>query len=146
MKTFNSLSLATSSVALALGLIAGASSISLAQTAAPTASPAATSTAVANASQPARGGYMKMLKQMGLTPAQEAQIKPLMKSQKMQIDAIKANTALTDQQRKQQMRQVRQATLTSIRADLTPAQQQSLDTYMAQQKAERKAARVGSQP
>ena len=146
MKTFNSLSLATSSVALALGLIAGASSISLAQTAAPTASPAVTSTPVADASQPARGGYMKMLKQMGLTPAQEAQIKPLMKSQKMQIDAIKANTALTDQQRKQQMRQVRQSTLASIRADLTPAQQQTLDTYLAQQKADRRAARTGSQP
>ncbi len=146
MKTFNSLSLATGSVALAFGLLAGISSVGFAQTAAATAPVATASAPIAATAQPERGGYKKMLKQLGLTPAQTAQIKPMMKSQKTQIDAIKANTALTEPQRRQQMRQVRETTLASVRAVLTPAQQQSLDTYMAQQKADRKAARTDSQP
>ncbi len=146
MKTFNSLSLATGFVALAFGLLTGISSVSFAQTAAATAPVATAPAPIAATAQPERGGYKKMLKQLGLTPAQTAQIKPMMKSQKTQIDAIKANTALTEPQRRQQMRQVRETTLASVRAVLTPAQQQSLDTYMAQQKVDRKAARTDSQP
>ena len=148
MKTLNSISLGTIAAVLPITLLAAVGSISSAQT---TVNPfarttTATTAAAVPAPEPERGGYMKMLKDMGLTPAQMAQIKPMMKSQRTQIEAIKANTTLTEKQRRQQMRQVRQSALASIRQVLTPAQQQTLATDMAQEKAEREAARTGNQP
>jgi len=78
-----------------------------------------------------------MAKQLGLSPDQKSQLKPIRQSAREQIKAIKADTTLSKSERKARIQAVRADAMSKVNAVLTPAQQ----TQLAQLRADRKAAR-----
>lgn len=72
------------------------------------------------------GKLAKMATKLGLTDAQKAQLKPMMKAQHQQAKAIKADTSLTPEARKSQLKALRQTTRSQMLPLLTPDQQAKL--------------------
>ncbi len=89
------------------------------------------------AAQAGGHGHGKLMKELDLTPAEKAKIKPIILAQRSQMEAIRSNSALSEKQKRQQMKELHESTMSQIRADLTPAQQKELDEFIAQQKAAR---------
>lgn len=89
--------------------------------------------------RPARGdGPMGgVLKDLNLTDAQKAQVKDIMAEQKVKRDALKADTTMSEKDKRKAQRDLREETMTKIRAILTPEQQAKLDAALAEQKANR---------
>ncbi len=69
------------------------------------------------------GKLAKMATKLGLTDAQKAQIKPIIKARHQQAKAIKADTSLTPEAKKAQIKALRQNTRSQIMPLLTPDQQ-----------------------
>ncbi|MGI4788672.1 MAG: Spy/CpxP family protein refolding chaperone [Janthinobacterium lividum] len=80
----------------------------------------------------------KLATELNLTDAQKAQMKPILMSARQQSKAIKDNTALSDADRKAQLKDLRKSTRTQMMAVLTPAQR-------AQLKAIRQANRAAKE-
>ena len=73
------------------------------------------------------GGKLgKMAARLGLTDAQKAQLKPMMKAQHQQAKAIKADTSLTPEARKSQLKALRQTTRRQMLPILTADQKAKL--------------------
>ena len=68
------------------------------------------------------GRLKKMAAALGLTDAQKSQMKPILMSERRQIKALKANTALTPATRMAQMKAIHQSSNQQMMAILTPAQ------------------------
>jgi Spy/CpxP family protein refolding chaperone len=81
----------------------------------------------------------QMAQKLGLTDQQKSEIEPVMQSARSQIAAIRGNASLSDQDKREEIRQIRLATLTQIRGDLTPVQQETFDQQIAQARAQRQA-------
>lgn len=83
-----------------------------------------------------RGAHMRqmMISKLNLTPQQQDQLKPIFQKQREQAQAIKQDTTLTVDQKKQKFDALRQDTQTQVNSVLTPEQQQQ----WAQMKAEGK--------
>ena len=72
------------------------------------------------------GKLAKMATTLGLTDAQKAQLKPLMKAQHEQAKAIKADTSLTPEAKKSQLKALRQTSRSQMLPILTPDQKAKL--------------------
>ena len=77
----------------------------------------------------------KLADELGLTDAQKAQIKPMLKDAAQQAKAIKADTSLTPEAKKAKMKDLRKSTNQQMMAVLTPDQRQKLKAIRQQQRA-----------
>lgn len=68
-----------------------------------------------------RGGPMAGL---NLTDDQRAKLQPIMEQQRQQIDAVRKDTSLTQQQKQEKVRGIHQNTMSQMQGLLTPEQQQ----------------------
>ncbi|MBI4464863.1 MAG: hypothetical protein HY647_09190 [Acidobacteria bacterium] len=64
---------------------------------------------------------------LDLTPEQKTPMQSLLENQRTQLQALRDNTSLTPEQRREQARAIRQQTLNNIRSLLNPTQQQKLE-------------------
>jgi Spy/CpxP family protein refolding chaperone len=80
------------------------------------------------------GGRHAWLSKLNLTASQQAQVKQIFAGQKSQIEAVRANTSLTADQRHTQIKAIHQAAMQQIKGILTPAQLQQLDAMRASHK------------
>ncbi len=72
------------------------------------------------------GKLAKLATTLNLTDAQKAQLKPMMKAQHQQAKAIKADTSLTPEARKSQLKALRQTTRSQMLPLLTADQKTKL--------------------
>ena len=70
------------------------------------------------------GPIEHLVKELGLTEAQRAQIQALFKAQQPAIKAIRENTSLTPEQKKEQVSAIFEGIKQQIKSILTPEQQQ----------------------
>jgi hypothetical protein len=73
-------------------------------------------------------------KQLGLNSAQKQNIKPILQDAMQQAKAVRQDTSLTPASKKTKIEGIREAALTQIRGQLTPAQSAKLDQLLAKQK------------
>ena len=73
----------------------------------------------------------RMTQQLGLSDSQQSSIKTILANQKSQLEALKSNTSLTQQQRFDQMKTIRQQTQDQIKGVLTADQQATLQQLRA---------------
>jgi Spy/CpxP family protein refolding chaperone len=71
-----------------------------------------------------RGGHQMMIQKLNLSQQQQDQLKPIFEKQREQAKAIKQDTSLNEEQKKQKFDALRQGTQTQVNAVLTPEQQQ----------------------
>lgn len=76
-----------------------------------------------------------MSKQLNLTQEQQSQIKPIFQKQHQAAKAIKQDTSLTQEQKKEKMKALRQETMAQVNPILTPEQQQQWQQLREQAKA-----------
>jgi periplasmic protein CpxP/Spy len=106
---------------IALGAMAFTSTASLAQ--APAPQPPAKA---AKAGKGEHGKLAKVLKQLNLTDQQKADLKPILMDQRTQAKAIREDSKLTPEQKKEKMKDLMKATHEKIAAILTPEQKAKL--------------------
>jgi Spy/CpxP family protein refolding chaperone len=98
------------------------------------------------ASRGMRGERMgRMASELNLTDAQKAQLKPILEQQRAQMQALKANTSLTQEQKREQFQQLREDGRKQFLSVLTPEQQQKLRDMRAK-RGERKGEATTQQP
>lgn len=78
------------------------------------------------------GKLAKLATTLDLTEAQKAQLKPIVKAQHQQAKAIKADTSLTPEARKSQLKALRQTTRSQMLPILTPDQRAKLASMKGQ--------------
>lgn len=76
----------------------------------------------------------KMMNELNLSVDQKAQIKSLQQENRQQRDAIKNDTSLTPDQKKQKMKELHQSQSDKMNSILTPDQQAKRKTLMAERK------------
>ena len=69
---------------------------------------------------------LRMGKQLGLTGDQTAKLEPILADRQEKISALRANTSLSEADRKQQMRSIQQSARMQMSHVLTPDQMQRL--------------------
>jgi len=82
-------------------------------------------------------GPMGLLKDLELTDAQKVQVKEIMAAQKVAREALTADITKSEKDKRKAQRDLREETMTKIRAILTPEQQVKYDAAIAEQKANR---------
>jgi Spy/CpxP family protein refolding chaperone len=89
-----------------------------------------------------------MLKALNLTEAQKSRIKTIQTDAIKQRQTISSNAALSDDQKKSQMRTVMTSTMSKVMAVLTPEQKQTLQKEMMERmgKMTKVQAKKGSVP
>jgi protein CpxP len=82
----------------------------------------------------ARGAHMRqmMIRKLNLSQQQQDQLKPIFQNQRTQVQAIRQDTSLTPDQKKQKLLALRQDMQTQVNAVLTPEQQQQWAQMKAQ--------------
>jgi Spy/CpxP family protein refolding chaperone len=63
---------------------------------------------------------------LNLSEQQKAQMKPIFESSRQQMQALKADTSLTPEQKREKMKEIRQNQMSQVKSILTPEQQQQL--------------------
>lgn len=94
------------------------------------------------AASPNRPARTNPFKSLNLTPQQKTQMKAIRAQQKDQLQALRNNASLSDQQRRQQFHQIRRDAHRQMVAVLTPNQKAQLKQMIQ----ERRAARMQSPP
>jgi periplasmic protein CpxP/Spy len=79
----------------------------------------------------------EMLQSLHLTDDQKAQIKKIHEGARSQMDAIRADTSLSDTDRQAKMHVIHRATMQQVRGVLTPEQRQQLRQEMRERRAQR---------
>ena len=82
----------------------------------------------------------RLTKELNLTDEQKAQVKPILDEQSKQMRATQEDTSLTQDQKREKMKQIHQTTHSQINGVLTPEQQKKF----AEMKEEHKGQREGS--
>jgi len=82
-----------------------------------------------------------MAKQLGLSKDQKSQLKPIRKTAREQIKALKADPTLSKSERKARIKAIRADAMSKTNAVLTPAQQEKLAQMRADRKAEKRAGK-----
>ena len=109
---------------LALGTIVSTAGLTFAQTAGPDTPGAAGGNAPTTEPAHKGGGMLaRLTAALDLTPDEVTQIKPILKDEQTTIKGIRADTTLTDDQKKDQSKAARDKANTAINAILTPDQQ-----------------------
>lgn len=104
------------------------------------AAPGANGKAGKNGKDGMRGGGMRMMKELNLTDAQKAKLKPIMEAQRDQMKAMREDTTLDGKAKKAKMKAMRASMEKQVNAILTPDQQKKMADMKAKMKAERAAA------
>jgi len=73
---------------------------------------------------------------LNLTDDQKAQMKQIHESAKAKVDAVMADTSLSDADRQAKVKAIHRATMQQARAILTPEQRQQLKTNRRERRAE----------
>ena len=81
---------------------------------------------------------MKMGRELGLSPDQTTRLEPILAERRSRMQALLADTSLTEAQRKQQRRTIAQSTRMEMRNVLSPDQMKQLK-QMRREKAREKA-------
>jgi Spy/CpxP family protein refolding chaperone len=89
------------------------------------------------------GGPERAFQQLNLTADQNSQIQQLMRDQRSQMQALRANTSLTPEQRKQQIHDLRAANHQKVMALLTPEQQTQFQQLQQQRRVRGRAFHNG---
>lgn len=84
----------------------------------------------------------RILQELNLTEDQQAQIKKIHQDAKMKMDAVNADSSLTDADKQAKIRAIHRASMKQIHAVLTPEQREQLREKVR----ERRAARQQQQP
>lgn len=74
----------------------------------------------------------RMTQQLGLTDAQQQQIKPLLESESQQMQALQQDASISQPDKWPKMKQIRQSTTDQIKPILTSDQQKKFDEMQAQ--------------
>jgi len=74
---------------------------------------------------------------LNLTEDQKAQIKKIHEDAKAKADAVKANTSLSDADKKAKVKEIHHAAMKQVRGVLTPEQREQLRAKMRERRAER---------
>ncbi len=90
-----------------------------------------------------RGGGMRMMKDLNLTDAQKAKLKPIMEAQRNAMKAMRADTTTDPKAKMAKMKAMRAANEKKINAILTPDQQKKMAAMKAKMQAERGAGGKG---
>lgn len=96
---------------------------------------------MAKAGAPAAHKGNGMAKQLGLSKDQKTQLKPIRRTAKDQMKAVKADTTLSKTERKSRMKAIRADRNSKMNAVLTSEQQQKLATIRADKRAQKLAAK-----
>ena len=75
----------------------------------------------------------RMTKQLSLTDDQQQKIKPILDSESTQMQALRGDSSLTQEERMAKMKQIRQASSEQIKPILTADQQQKYTEMMSHQ-------------
>ena len=67
-----------------------------------------------------------LTRQLSLTPDQSAKIEPILADREQKVAALRSDTSLTDDARRQQMRAIQKQSREQLDAVLTPAQQEQM--------------------
>jgi Spy/CpxP family protein refolding chaperone len=79
----------------------------------------------------------RLVKALNLTEDQKTKIKPILQEEHTQLKALRADTTLTPEQKKEKMKAIHQDSMAKIRPLLTAEQQQKLDTLKNKMKERR---------
>lgn len=80
------------------------------------------------------GGIGKMAQELGLTDAQKTQIATILQTARQQSQAVKADTTLTPEAKKDKLKAIRKDAMTQVRALLTPEQIEKMKQLRHQNK------------
>jgi Spy/CpxP family protein refolding chaperone len=86
---------------------------------------------------------MKMSRKLGLSQEQTAKLEPILAERRSKMEALTADTSLTEAQRKQQRRTIAQSTRQQMSAVLSPEQMKQLKE-MHREKAHAAASPTGA--
>jgi protein CpxP len=90
-----------------------------------TSDPAQQNTIQQHAHDPHRAA-MRMAQQLNLTPDQTAKLEPILAARQQKMEALRADTSLSDTQRKTQMHTIQQGTRLQLANVLSPDQMKQL--------------------
>ena len=102
--------------------------------------PSASSTTAGIAQPGHKHGDGHLMKELGLTKDQLAQIKTIRNDIKPKVEAIKNDTTLSEADKKAKLKELRKATRTQIEAVLTPEQRDKLKQLREARKDQHQAA------
>ncbi len=86
-----------------------------------------------------RDGMRDMARELNLTPDQRQQVRGFMKTAHEQGEALRGNTSLTPEQRRDQMRSIHETMNSQVRGVLNDDQKAKFDAMQAQRKAKMEA-------
>lgn len=91
-----------------------------------------------------RGGFQNITRKLNLSQQQQDQLKPIFEKQREQMQAIRKDTSLSTEQKKQKFEDLHQDFQTQVNGVLTPAQQQQWQQLRAEgkQRPEEMGARM----
>jgi len=75
----------------------------------------------------------RMAQQLNLTEAQQQQIKPILENESQQMQALRGDTSLSQDDRRAKMMQIRQTSASQIKPILNADQQKQFDEMMSRQ-------------
>jgi periplasmic protein CpxP/Spy len=87
-----------------------------------------------HAPNPARAAH-RLGRQLGLTPDQVAQIQPILANRQQQMETLRADSTLTQQDRRAKAHGIAEGSRTQIEALLTDTQKQQYEQMLAQRRA-----------
>lgn len=90
----------------------------------------------------ARGGA-RMFQGLNLSEDQRAKVQTILQGERSQIQALRSNTSLSEEQKKQQARELRQANHQQLLAVLTPEQQEKMKQFHGQRMGRHAAFNAG---
>src|ERR1041384_3923423 len=85
----------------------------------------------------------RMFQGLNLTEDQRAKVQTIFQGERSQVEALRSNTALTEEQRKQQLRELHQSNHQKLLAVLTPEQQAQMKQMHGQDKGRHSAFKGG---
>jgi len=75
----------------------------------------------------------RMTQQLNLSDAQQQQIKPILENEATQMQALRGDSSLSQEDRMAKMKQIRQASASQIKPILNPDQQKQFEEMMSRQ-------------
>ena len=124
--------------ALMLGLSLCGGLLTVAHAAPASGNPQARPDALKGKNKGERGGGMRMMKDLNLTDAQKAKLKPIMEATRDQMKAMRDDTKTAPKDKMAKMKAMRAANEKKINAILTPDQRKKMAAMKAQRMAQRK--------
>ena len=91
----------------------------------------------------AQRGAARIFQQLDLTADQRAKVQSILQSERSQVQALRSNTSLTNEQKKQQIRELRKTDHQQLLSVLTPEQQAKLKQLHSEHKGRSAGFRAG---